>query len=126
MLAALAAFAHSTVEELAGRLQGSGVSISTVYRALGSFERAGLVGRLHVQDGLTRYHLLPEVGDGRAERSGDVAEHLHLWCRGCGQVLDVADRGAHAAVRASLVAAGLADQVGQLTVSGWCRTCTAR
>ncbi|TDA68348.1 MAG: transcriptional repressor [Clostridia bacterium] len=51
------------------------IGLATVYRNLEFLERAGVVARLHGDDGLRRYELSPTCRRG---------QHHHLVCLGCG------------------------------------------
>ena len=63
------------VEEV--QLRHPAVHVSTVYRALGTAQRGGMVVHLHVGHGPTVYHLADDY-------------HGHLVCRRCGRlVIDV-------------------------------------
>lgn len=64
-----------SAEELHG-IVGAG-SLSTIYRALDSLERHGLLGRCTSSDSLRRFGLA----------SGRGAPHNHFECRCCGRVV---------------------------------------
>jgi Fe2+ or Zn2+ uptake regulation protein len=69
---------HPTAEALHGRLRGDhpSLSLSTVYKTLEAFLRAGLCRRVS--------------GNGaRLRVDGGIVEHDHAVCRGCGLIFDV-------------------------------------
>jgi Fur family peroxide stress response transcriptional regulator len=69
---------HPSAEELYETLKGKvyGLSLSTVYRALATFEELGLVRRIPTPDGKAHFELA-------------VKPHGHFICRNCGKVEDV-------------------------------------
>ena len=69
---------HPDVEELHRRVQNvdSGVSLSTVYRAVARFEAAGIVERLAFKDGRSRYE------------TGGRQHHDHFIHARTGQVIE--------------------------------------
>src|SRR5690606_7193988 len=82
VLEAVSELGHATPEEICARVQQTarGVNISTVYRTLELLEELGLVTHTHLSHGAPTYHLAAE------------ADHVHLVCRGCGEVTEVAPR----------------------------------
>ena len=52
------------------------ISLSTVYRALQTFKKLGLVEELHFDDAHHHYEVKPST------------EHHHLKCLGCGRVIE--------------------------------------
>jgi len=62
------------------REKGSRLSFSTVYRALQTFKRLGLVAELHFDEGYRRYEI----------KTPD--EHHHLICLGCGIIIEFHQR----------------------------------
>src|SRR5438477_2141440 len=89
VLEAVVALGHATPEEIVAEVRrtASGVNISTVYRTLELLEELGLVTHTHLGHGAPTYH------------AADDADHLHLVCRECGGVEEVApqvlDSAAH-------------------------------
>ncbi len=71
---------HPSAEELYESLKDKvyGLSLSTVYRALNTFEHLGLVRRIPTPDGKAHYEIATEP-------------HGHFICQNCGKVLDVED-----------------------------------
>ena len=71
---------HPTADELydAVRRRLPRISLATVYRNLDLLCQNGLVGRL-------------EGNGGRARFDGDLSDHCHARCVGCGCVVDMPD-----------------------------------
>ncbi|MGO9078085.1 MAG: Fur family transcriptional regulator [Streptosporangiaceae bacterium] len=115
VLEAITRLHHATPEEIYAevRQRAAGVNVSTVYRTLELLEQIGLVTHTHLGHGAPSYHLAAE------------AQHMHLVCRRCEQVIEL-----DPAVARSLVAALERDQgfeadVAHLTVFGRCAACRA-
>jgi len=68
---------HPSAEELYETLKGKvyGLSLSTVYRALATFEELGLVRRIPTPDGKAHFELATKP-------------HGHFICQNCGKVED--------------------------------------
>jgi len=113
VLEAVSELGHATPEEICGRVQETarGVNISTVYRTLELLEELGMVTHTHLGHGAPTYHLAAE------------ADHVHLVCRGCGEVTEVAPRLVDGLVTALEEELGFATDVRHLTVFGNCRNC---
>ncbi|MFO7252575.1 MAG: Fur family transcriptional regulator [Actinomycetes bacterium] len=113
VLEAVSELGHATPEEICARVQQTarGVNISTVYRTLELLEELGLVTHTHLSHGAPTYHLAAE------------ADHVHLVCRGCGEVTEVAPRLVDGLVTALDQELGFATDVHHLTVFGTCRNC---
>jgi Fur family ferric uptake transcriptional regulator len=113
VLTAVGELEHATPEDVHAWVteRASGVNISTVYRTLELLEGLGLVKHAHLSHGAPTYH------------AADAPEHLHLICRDCGTVTEVAP-----AVVAPMLAAleesdGFVADVGHLTIFGSCAEC---
>jgi Fur family ferric uptake transcriptional regulator len=80
VLDAVAGLGHGTPDEICAEVQRTapGVNLSTVYRTLELLEELGLVTHAHLSHGAPTYHVVGEV------------QHVHLVCRVCGQVTEVA------------------------------------
>ncbi len=114
VLAAVGRLGHATPEEVADALAadgGSAVPASTVYRALDALQELGLVGHTHVDHRAPSYHL------------ADHATHLHLVCRGCGWVGEVALDVADELVARVDDRLGFAADVSHAAIHGLCRPC---
>ncbi|SHN82465.1 nickel uptake regulator, Fur family [Geodermatophilus obscurus] len=119
VLAAVAALAHATPEEIATRLReeagpgGAAPDTSTVYRNLELLERLGLVWHTHLGKGAPVYHA--------AERP-----HLHVVCAGCGQISSVDPALLDGAAERLAADLGFQLDVGHVALSGTCRACRER
>jgi len=73
---------HYTAEEIHQSLRDENpqLGLSTVYRTLVVLEDVGLIRRLDVGDGVSRYEF----------DADDTAPHCHLICIRCGDVRDIA------------------------------------
>jgi Fur family ferric uptake transcriptional regulator len=80
VLEAVAQLGHATPDDILERVRqtASALNISTVYRTLELLEELGLVRHTHLGHGAPTYH------------AADDADHLHLVCRECGGVAEVA------------------------------------
>jgi Fur family transcriptional regulator, ferric uptake regulator len=80
VLEAVVHLGHATPDEIAEQVRrtASGVNISTVYRTLELLEELGLVTHTHLGHGAPTYH------------AAEDADHLHLVCRVCGGIEEVA------------------------------------
>ena len=69
---------HLDADELYRRARGKQprLSLSTVYRALQTFKKLGLVEECHFDESHHHYEVKP------------LAEHHHLVCLGCGRVIE--------------------------------------
>jgi Fur family ferric uptake transcriptional regulator len=107
---------HVTATEIidACRAADPQVIPSTVYRTLDVLEEIGLVQHAHAADGREEFHVQP------------LAEHGHLFCRGCGKSWEI--DSAEAAPLASRLARqrGFVVDLSHLSVSGLCAECAAR
>lgn len=73
---------HLTTEEVYNYVRESNpeIGLATVYRTLTLLERIGLISRLDLDDGFSRYELVRQNEDHR---------HHHLICNNCGSVTEV-------------------------------------
>lgn len=113
VLAAVTELGHATPEDAFAWVQqrSSGVNISTVYRTLELLEELGLVKHAHLSHGAPTYH------------AAAAPEHVHLVCRGCGQVAEVPTGAVASLVDQLDRNEGFAADVGHLTIFGTCREC---
>jgi Fur family ferric uptake transcriptional regulator len=58
-----------------------GIGLSTVYRTLDLLSRMGLVNKLNIGEGKSRYEYRP----------GEESAHHHLICTNCGRIIDYSD-----------------------------------
>jgi Fur family ferric uptake transcriptional regulator len=113
VLEAVVALGHATPDEIADRVRDTarGVNISTVYRTLELLEELGLVRHTHLGHGAPTYH------------AADDADHLHLVCRECGGVEEIAPDVLDHAVHTIAADHGFAADVGHFAIFGTCRAC---
>ncbi|MFI6602803.1 Fur family transcriptional regulator [Nonomuraea sp. NPDC050536] len=104
---------HATPEEICAKVRETarGVNISTVYRTLELLEELGMVTHTHLGHGAPTYHLAAE------------ADHVHLVCRGCDEVIEVRPQMAEGLVKALDEELGFVTDVRHLTVFGRCKNC---
>jgi Fur family ferric uptake transcriptional regulator len=104
-----------TAQEIADSLQatGSRVGIASVYRALEALDRIGLVQRVEVGDGGTRYEAVIPGGE----------HHHHVVCDSCGRISAFEDAALERAIDR------LADRLGHrvsghdVLIHGRCSIC---
>ncbi|GLW10369.1 transcriptional repressor [Microtetraspora sp. NBRC 13810] len=113
VLEAVKKLEHATPEEIcsAVRETARGVNISTVYRTLELLEELGMVTHTHLGHGAPTYHLAAD------------ADHVHLVCRGCGEISEVRPSVVQGLVSALHDELGFDTDVHHLTVFGRCRNC---
>lgn len=114
VLQALAELSHATGEEILAHVGpvAPDLNLSTVYRTLEVLSEVGLVTHAHFQHAVVTYHA---VG-GQA--------HIHLVCRGCGEVSSV-PAGAAAEFTAEVARkTGFRADVSHLTLHGKCARCS--
>lgn len=108
---------HLAVDEIQALIareapEAAGIARSSVYRALESLERAGLVVSSHFED------------DARFEWAGDGdSAHHHLVCDACGAVSQVELSAVAAVEREAAREHGFVAQVRHLALRGRCGEC---
>lgn len=113
VLRAVDRLGHATPDEVLAAVheESQAVNISTVYRTLELLEELGLVRHNHISDRAPTYH------------STAVPDHVHLVCRGCGSVTEVAPGIITPMTDTLREEYGFSTDIGHLTVFGTCRTC---
>jgi Fur family ferric uptake transcriptional regulator len=113
VLQAVTALGHATPDEIAERVQATakGVNISTVYRTLELLEELGLVTHTHLGHGAPTYH------------AADDADHLHLVCRECGRVEEVAPDVIDSAAQQIAAEHGFHVDASHFAIFGTCAGC---
>ena len=109
---------HLSATEVAERAQavGADLHLASVYRAVDTLTRLGLVVHTHLAGGSATYHLSTEVSPPR---------HAHAQCTECGAVLDVPEQWL------APLADRMADQMGfrllphHAALTGRCARCDA-
>lgn len=100
---------HPSADDIAAMVGPDRVHRATVYRALEVLAERGVLTHVHLDTGVTAYHL--------ADR------HLHARCHNCGRVVDLpADLLDEVSMRVRSVA-GFTLDAGHIALSGNCATC---
>ena len=75
---------HLTAEEIYDevKVRCPEIGLATVYRTILLLEEIGVVSRLHLNDGCSRYELV---------HSDEMHRHHHLVCNKCNKVIEVED-----------------------------------
>jgi Fur family ferric uptake transcriptional regulator len=110
---------HLSAMEVAERAQalGSDLHLASVYRAVDTLTRLGLVVHTHLPGGSTTYHL---------ETQASPPRHAHAQCSSCGAVVDVPEEWLRP------LSARLDDKLGfvlapaHAALLGLCRRCAAQ
>ena len=98
---------------------------ATIYRTLDGLTADGMLRHVHLDRGLTAYHLVEQPPAGMAPPAAESAEHLHAQCSSCGRVVDLpADALGDAAHRIER-ATGFHLDASHVALSGHCRACAA-
>jgi len=106
----------ATAEDIYNRVHSisTSVDISTVYRTLDLLQELNLVSCVDAGDGQRRYELL-----------GLHGPHLHLVCRGCGQVIAADLATAQAFGECLQHEYGFSPTLDHLSIPGLCPACVA-
>jgi Fur family transcriptional regulator, ferric uptake regulator len=116
VLHAVSGLEHATPDAICAEVQrtASSVNLSTVYRTLELLEELGLVTHTHLGHGAPIYHAAAEK------------QHLHLVCRVCGRVTEVAPAIADPLVETLRAQQGFEIDVAHFAIFGRCADCIAR
>ena len=103
---------HSTVEELAAKVQAKApdVHLSTIYRNVEELEKLGILVHSHLGHGAATYHL--------AEGA-----HSHFVCEGCGTTFEAPDALFRGLSRSARTQYGFEINPHHFAVYGRCRDC---
>ena len=115
VLEAVSSLGHATPEAITEQVHrtAQGVNISTVYRTLELLEELGLVTHTHLGHGAATYH------------AAEDADHVHLVCRACGGITEVAPSVVDPVVEQLARESGFEVDVEHFAVFGRCRSCVA-
>lgn len=107
---------HITAEAVLDvvRTRSQAINSATIYRTLDFLVREGLATRVSFEQGRTIYAM------------HEHGAHLHLVCRGCGQVLDVPAAQLVELAAAVLVETGFQIDMHHGALAGWCSACRDR
>jgi Fur family ferric uptake transcriptional regulator len=113
VLEAVYSLGHATPDQVHSAVSrtASGVNITTVYRTLELLEDLGLVTHTHLSHGSPTYHAVGED------------QHVHLVCRGCGDVDEVSPSVLEGLVEGLAGSHGFLVDVGHVALFGICRQC---
>ncbi len=113
VLDAVYALGHATPDQIHAQVAktAAGVNITTVYRTLELLEELGLVTHAHLSHGAPTYHGVgPE-------------QHIHLVCRSCESVTEVAPEVLGPLAEQLRAEAGFVIDVGHVAFFGTCASC---
>lgn len=106
-----------TAEELAGRLMAKDrrVSTASVYRALAVLTELGLLHKVSLGEGRTRFELVSAGGE----------HHHHLVCDRCGRTVTFEDDDLEGAIRKLSERMPYEIDAHEVTLHGTCSACSA-
>jgi Fur family ferric uptake transcriptional regulator len=110
---------HLSADELLERVAAADASVhrATVYRTLEGLTAAGLLQHVHLDRGLTAYHLTDSV------RGHTGAPHLHGQCSHCGRIVDFPSDTLSDAAERVAHATGFTLDPAHVALSGLCIDC---
>ncbi|HVW80266.1 MAG TPA: Fur family transcriptional regulator [Mycobacteriales bacterium] len=110
---------HLSADVLLERVFAADASVhrATVYRTLEGLTAAGVLQHVHLDRGLTAYHLKEAAGEQRR------APHLHAQCSRCGRVVDFPAEVLEDAAERVERATGFALDPAHVALSGRCADC---
>jgi len=115
LAALLDADGHLRAEDLAAVVQDRhpDIHLSTVYRALETFEEVGLVTHVHLGHGPSTYHLSDQL-------------HHHAVCESCGAVIELPDDVLDAVATRVRAEFGFEVDARHFALAGRCSVCVSR
>lgn len=115
---------HLSAEALIEHVADSDPPIhrATVYRTLDGLTTAGLLRHVHLDRGLTAYHLIDGPGTSSPSRHRR-AEHLHAQCSRCGKVTDLPAHVLGETAERIRRASGFRLDASHVALSGVCKDC---
>ncbi|HUO52768.1 MAG TPA: Fur family transcriptional regulator [Gemmatimonadaceae bacterium] len=107
---------HFSAEELERELAREGVKVSTatVYRAIETLVKSGLVVERDFGEGFRRY-----------ESARDMPHHEHVLCTSCGKVVEFRDERLERMAAELAASKGYVRQSHRLVIYGLCDACRA-
>jgi Fur family ferric uptake transcriptional regulator len=113
---------HLSADALLDQVAGSDPPIhrATVYRTLEGLTSAGVLRHVHLDRGLTAYHLVDALPASTASRR---SEHLHAQCSRCGKVTDLPAHVLGDTPERIRRAGGFRLDASHVALSGVCREC---
>ncbi|MGE5828858.1 MAG: Fur family transcriptional regulator [Micromonosporaceae bacterium] len=115
VLDAVCELGHATPDQVHAAVArvAAGVNITTVYRTLELLEDLGLVTHAHLSHGAPTYHAVGEE------------QHVHLVCRACGNVSEVASATLRPLAADLERERGFLIDIGHVALFGLCASCAA-
>jgi Fur family transcriptional regulator, ferric uptake regulator len=118
---------HFSANELLEQVCRTEPSIhrATVYRTLEGLANAGVLTHVHLERGLTAYHLSDDTRRALTAKSArrDGEPHLHAQCTRCGQVVDLPATVLVDAERRVRQVSGFRLDATHVALSGLCKNC---
>lgn len=105
-----------SAQEIEDRLRDGGRAVgrATVYRVLDQLDALGLLGKVEVGDGVTRFESVFPEG---------THHHHHFVCRNCGKLIPFHDDELERAIRKIARREALAMETHEVTLRGLCPDC---
>jgi Fur family ferric uptake transcriptional regulator len=105
-----------TAQEIEDRLRAADrrVGRATIYRVLDELLELGLLGKVEVGDGVTRFESVYPDG---------AEHHHHFVCGNCGKLIPFVDDELERAVRRVSRREGFAVEAHEITLRGYCEDC---
>ncbi|HVT20860.1 MAG TPA: Fur family transcriptional regulator [Mycobacteriales bacterium] len=110
---------HLSAEEVLAKVaaRSAGVHRATVYRTLDGLAEAGVLRHVHLDRGLTAYHVVEPA---------PLLDHLHAQCATCGRVVDLPPEVlGDTAARVRRIS-GFQLDASHVALSGYCNDCAQR
>lgn len=95
------------------RAEGSRIGIASVYRALDALQAVGVVQRVEVGEGGTRYEAVTPGGE----------HHHHVVCESCGRISPFSDEGLERAIGRLASKLGHRVSAHDVLIRGHCPSC---
>jgi Fur family ferric uptake transcriptional regulator len=118
---------HLSADALIEQVAGSEPPIhrATVYRTLDGLTTAGLLRHVHLDRGLTAYHLV-DVRRPVASSDHHRSEHLHAQCSRCGKVTDLPAHVLGETAERIRRVSGFRLDASHVALSGVCKDCAQK
>jgi Fur family ferric uptake transcriptional regulator len=115
--------ADTLIEQVAER--NPPIHRATVYRTLDGLTTAGLLRHVHLDRGLTAYHLVDARRPAASSHQHRV-EHLHAQCSRCGRVTDLPAHVLGETAERIRRASGFRLDASHVALSGICKECAPK
>ncbi|HEX3707630.1 MAG TPA: Fur family transcriptional regulator [Mycobacteriales bacterium] len=119
---------HLSAEEILSQVaaRSDGAHRATVYRTLDGLADAGVLLHVHLDRGLTAYHLVDPHAGSAADHDHEHPAHLHAQCVSCGRVVDLPSDVLGDTADRVRRASGFALDASHVALSGRCADCAAQ